>query len=83
MPTRRTDSARPATTHDVARRAGVSQATVSLVLGGNPRARVSAQTRERVVRAAGELGYRPNLVARGLVQRKSYAIGVMVPDLSN
>lgn len=83
MPTRRTDSSRPATTHDVARRAGVSQATVSLVLGGNPRARVSAQTRERVVRAAGELGYRPNLVARGLVQRKSYAIGVMVPDLSN
>ena len=83
MPTRPTDSARPATTHDVARRAGVSQATVSLVLGGNPRARVSAQTRERVVRAAGELGYRPNILARGLVQRKSYAIGVMVPDLSN
>jgi LacI family transcriptional regulator len=44
---------------------------------------VSAQTRERVVRAAGELGYRPNILARGLVQRKSYAIGVMVPDLSN
>jgi len=44
---------------------------------------VSAQTRERVVRAAGELGYRPNIVARALVQRKSYAIGVVVPDLSN
>ncbi len=83
MPTRRHDASRPVTTHDVARRAGVSQATVSLVLGGNPRARVSAQTRERVVRAAGELGYRPNILARGLVQRKSYAIGVMVPDLSN
>ena len=74
---------RRVTTHDVARQAGVSQATVSLVLGGNPRARVSAQTRERVVRAAGELGYRPNIVARALVQRKSYAIGVVVPDLSN
>ncbi len=74
---------RRVTTHDVARRAGVSQATVSLVLGGNPRARVSAQTRERVVRAAGELGYRPNIVARALVQRKSYALGVVVPDLSN
>ena len=74
---------RRVTTHDVARQAGVSQATVSLVLGGNPRARVSASTRERVVRAAGELGYRPNLVARSLVQRKSYAIGVVVPDLSN
>ncbi|CAA9321298.1 MAG: hypothetical protein AVDCRST_MAG89-1646 [uncultured Gemmatimonadetes bacterium] len=75
--------ARRVTTHDVARRAGVSQATVSLVLGGNPRARVSAVTRERVVLAAGELGYRPNMLARGLVQRKSYALGVMVPDLSN
>jgi DNA-binding LacI/PurR family transcriptional regulator len=74
---------RRVTTHDVARQAGVSQATVSLVLGGNPRARVSASTRERVVRAAGELGYRPNIVARALVQRKSYAIGVVVPDLSN
>jgi DNA-binding LacI/PurR family transcriptional regulator len=74
---------RRVTTHDVARQAGVSQATVSLVLGGNPRARVSASTRERVVRAAGELGYRPNIVARSLVQRKSYAIGVVVPDLSN
>ena len=58
--------ARRVTTHDVARRAGVSQATVSLVLGGNPRARVSAGTRERVVLAAGELGYRPNMLARGL-----------------
>lgn len=75
--------ARRVTTHDVARRAGVSQATVSLVLGGNPRARVAAETRERVVRAAGELGYRPNMLARGLVQRRSYALGVMVPDLSN
>lgn len=74
---------RSVTTHDVARRAGVSQATVSLVLGGNPRARVAAATRERVVRAADELGYRPNILARGLVRGRSYAIGVVVPDLSN
>lgn len=74
---------RRVTTHDVARKAGVSQATVSLVLGGNPRARVSAATRERVLEAAGELGYRPNILARGLVRRRSYAIGVVVPDLSN
>jgi LacI family transcriptional regulator len=83
MTTPHPSPARRVTTHDVARRAGVSQATVSLVLGGNPRARVSATTRERVVLAAGELGYRPNMLARGLVQRKSYALGVMVPDLSN
>ena len=53
-----------ATTRDVAKRAGVSQPTVSLVLSRNPKARVSAETRERVLRAAEELGYRPNVVAR-------------------
>lgn len=83
MPTPIADSARRVTTHDVARRAGVSQATVSLVLSGNPRARVSAATRERVMAAAGDLGYRPNILARGLVRRRSYTLGVVVPDLSN
>ena len=76
-------SPRSVTTHDVARRAGVSQATVSLVLSGNPRARVAQATRERVLEAAEELGYRPNILARGLVRGKSYAIGVVVPDLTN
>ncbi|MDP9348670.1 MAG: LacI family DNA-binding transcriptional regulator, partial [Gemmatimonadota bacterium] len=61
-------ASRPATTHDVAARAGVSQATVSLVLGRNPRARVAEATRARVFRAAEELGYRPNILARGLVR---------------
>jgi LacI family transcriptional regulator len=61
----------------------VSQATVSLVLSGNPRARVAAATRERVMEVAEELGYRPNILARGLVRGRSYAIGVVVPDLTN
>ena len=74
---------RPVTTHDVAARAGVSQATVSLVLGGNPRARVAAGTRERVLKAAEELGYRPNILARGLVRGRSYALGVIVRDLAS
>ncbi|MFL5575519.1 MAG: LacI family DNA-binding transcriptional regulator [Gemmatimonadaceae bacterium] len=72
-----------ATSHDVAARAGVSQPTVSLVLSSNPKARVASATRERVLRAAAELGYRPNVVARSLVRRRSYALGVIVPDLSN
>ncbi|HEX5725120.1 MAG TPA: LacI family DNA-binding transcriptional regulator [Longimicrobiaceae bacterium] len=76
-------ASRPVTTHDVAARAGVSQATVSLVLGGNPRARVAQATRERVMQAAEELGYRPNILARGLVRGRSFAVGVVVPDLSN
>jgi len=76
-------SLRPVTTHDVARKAGVSQATVSQVLSGNPRARVARATRERVLEAAEALGYRPNILARGLVRGRSYAIGVVVPDLTN
>lgn len=71
------------TARDVAARAGVSQPTVSLVLSGNPRARIAPDTRERVVQAARELGYRPNMLARGLVQRRSYALGVIVPNLDN
>lgn len=69
------------TMQDVADRAGVSQPTVSLVLGKRSGTRVAEGTRARVLRAAEELGYRPNLVARGLVRRRSYALGVIVPDL--
>ena len=71
------------TTHDVAKRAGVSQPTVSLVLSRNANARVSPETRARVLEAAQELGYVPNVVARSLVRNRSYAIGVIVPDLRN
>jgi len=78
-----TEPRRRVTTRDVAARAGVSQPTVSLVLGRNPTARVAPETRERVLRAAEELGYRPNVLARGLVQRRSYALGIVVPDLRN
>jgi LacI family transcriptional regulator len=56
---------------------------VSLVLSRNPTARVAADTRARVINAAKELGYQPNVVARSLVRRRSYAIGLVVPDLAN
>lgn len=77
--------AKPArvTVHDVARRAGVSQPTVSLVISGNPTARVAPATRERVLSAVRELGYRPNVLARGLVQSRSYSLGIVIPDLRN
>lgn len=74
---------RPVTARDVAARAGVSQPTVSLVLSGNPTARLSPATRARVKRAARELGYRPNVAARGLARGRSYALGILVPDLRN
>ena len=68
---------------DVAKRAGVSQPTVSLVLSHNPSARVSPETRARVIKIAQELGYRPNRLAQGLVHRRSFAIGVIVPGFAN
>ena len=71
------------TVHDVAARAGVSQPTASLVLSNHPRARVAALTRQRVLTAAADLGYRPNVVARSLTQGRSFALGVIVPDVRN
>lgn len=57
--------------------AGVSQATVSLVLAG--RKVNSEETRERVLEAARQLKYRPNLLVHGMQTGKSKAIGVMAP----
>ena len=50
----------------MARRAGVSQSTVSLVLSGKGAGRISAKTEAAVRAAAEELGYRPNVAARTL-----------------
>lgn len=69
--------------HDVAARAGVSQPTASLVLSQHPKARVAAATRQRVLEAAADLGYRPNVVARSLQRRRSFALGIIVPDVRN
>lgn len=76
-------SGRRVTIHDVAARAGVSQPTASLVLSNHPRARVAPATRQRVLDAAAELGYKPNVVAKSLASRRSFAFGVIVPDVRN
>lgn len=68
---------------EVAQRAGVSQPTVSLVLSRNPKARVAPETRARVLKVAEELGYRPNRLAQGLVRRRSFALGIIVPGFAN
>lgn len=60
---------------DVAARAGVSHQTVSRVLNGSPR--VAPDTRERVVQAIRELGYRRNVAARALVTARSATLGVI------
>jgi len=67
---------------DVAARSGVSFQTASKVLNGRPGV-VSADTRERILRAAGELGYVPNAIARGLVRRSSLTVGVLAEDFTD
>jgi LacI family transcriptional regulator len=70
------------TRSDVAARAGTSTAVVSYVVNNGPRP-VAAQTRERVLQAIAELGYRPNRVAQALRGQRSRVLGLIVPDISN
>ncbi|WP_133843681.1 LacI family DNA-binding transcriptional regulator [Erwinia rhapontici] len=63
---------------DVAKKAGVSKATVSRVLAGN--SYVSKTTQDRVFKAIEETGYRPNLLARNLATNKSQNIGLVVTN---
>lgn len=65
------------TSHDVARRAGVSQSTVSFVFTG--RSGISEATRERVLKAAADLNYRPNLAARSMRTQRTGRIAVVIP----
>ncbi|MCG6197530.1 LacI family DNA-binding transcriptional regulator, partial [Anoxybacillus sp. LAT_38] len=67
----------PVTIYDVAREAGVSMATVSRVVNGNPN--VKPLTRKKVLAAIERLGYRPNAVARGLASKKTTTVGVIIP----
>jgi LacI family transcriptional regulator len=71
------------TLRDVAQRAGVHAGTASRALNPETRSLVNAETAKRVMRAADELGYRPNPIARGLKTNRTFTIGVLVPDLTN
>lgn len=64
---------------DIARDLGVSTVTVSKVLRG--KSDVGERTRALVLKRMKELNYRPNLLARGLASGRSYAVGLVVPDL--
>jgi LacI family transcriptional regulator len=69
------------TIKDVALRAGVTKQTVSNVI--NKRPVVSPVTRERVERAIAELGYTPNLLARGLATGQTMMVGLVVPTIAS
>src|SRR5258708_10853291 len=68
------------TIYTVATRAGVSTATVSRVLSGEPGVR--ADRVQRVLESSRAVGYRPNGAARALVRRRHGVIGVVFPNLS-
>jgi LacI family transcriptional regulator len=70
---------------DVARLAGVSRATVSFVLNEryNTRVPISSVTRARVLEAARQLGYEPNVLAQSLKSGASQTIGFLIPALHN
>lgn len=70
------------TRDDVARLAGTSTAVVSYVLNNGPRP-VAEATRQRVLAAVEQLGYRPNGVARSLRAQRTRVLGLIVPDISN
>ncbi|HEX3983315.1 MAG TPA: LacI family DNA-binding transcriptional regulator [Acidisoma sp.] len=72
---------KPATIHDVARLAQLSKSTVSNVIREVPG--VNSETRERVLEAIRVLGYRPNVVARQLVQQRTTLLGIVIGDLGN
>lgn len=72
---------RPASAAAVARAAGVSPATVSYVMNGQPG--VSEETRERVLRLARELGHRPRGGAKVPRVRRNHVIGLVVPNMIN
>jgi DNA-binding LacI/PurR family transcriptional regulator len=72
---------RPPTILDVAAVAGVSKSVVSRVMRNDPA--VSPARRQAVLFAATAIGYRPNAVARSLVQRRTFNVGVVVSDLHN
>lgn len=72
---------RKATITDVARLAGVSTATAGRVLGGYGYS--SGEKKDRVLKAAEDLGYRPNLLARGLITGRTRTIGFVAGDIAS
>ncbi len=69
------------TSIDVAKLAGVSQPTVSRAF--DPSTSVAPETRERILQAAQELGYKPNVIARSLSTRRTNIVGLVMANIAN
>jgi DNA-binding LacI/PurR family transcriptional regulator len=72
---------RAVTAIDVAREAGVSQATVSYVINNHPSHKIAPETRERVLKAVERLGYTPSAAARALRRGSSDIVLLVLPDV--
>ncbi|HPA99436.1 MAG TPA: LacI family DNA-binding transcriptional regulator [Candidatus Marinimicrobia bacterium] len=73
-----------ATLEDVAKKSGYSVSTVSRVLNNKGKVnRIKDETADKIHKIAQELNYVPNQLARGLRLRKTHAIGLVIPDISN
>jgi DNA-binding LacI/PurR family transcriptional regulator len=71
-----------ATSIDVARLAGVSQSTVSRTFSGNG-GKVSPETQKKVLTAARELGYTPNVIAKSLSTQRTSIVGIVMADITS
>src|SRR5581483_7026429 len=71
----------PVTIRDVARRLNLSHTTVSRVLSGRADISISETTRQRVEKAAKEMGYSPNRIARALVTGRTHVIAILLAEL--
>ena len=69
------------TIYDIAKVAGVSPATVSRVLTGN--ARVKEDKKKKILSIIKENDFKPNALARGLINKATKTIGFIVPDITN
>ncbi len=69
------------TVKQIAEELGISMMTVSRAL--NKSNNVDERTRERVIATARKMGYIPNLIAKSLVQRKTYTLGVVIPEITH
>lgn len=67
---------------DIAKKAGVSKATVSMVLNKRDHC-ISEETKQKILKLAKELNYIPNSLARGLSTKKTGTIGIILPDITN